>query len=211
MKYLHKFLFLVIIVSMALPVLAQTENQKAANSIDFNKLGTYVPGTLYFKDGKVEEVKDGIEYQNPEDAKKLDNKLYYNKANQSARASVSKSDLEAFVVGGNKWVRITHDGDEQFGIMHIDGAIKDYSLFKIKTVRVTGDYIEERFIKKLNEEPIPGTKFMMKYKKTIVELVKDNKELVSKINAKEKGYKGFTRYEKVLKEYNEWYKTKYPN
>ena len=198
-------------IAIAIPSLAQTDNQKAATSINFSKLGTYVPGKLYFKDGKVEDIEDGIEYQNPEDAKKLDNMLNYNKSNQSARASVSKIKLEAFEVGGNKWVRMTYDGEEQFGILHIDGAIKDFSVFKIPFARVTGDYIEKRFVQKLDEKPISNSAFMMKYKKSIIAFVGDNKELAGKISAKEKGYKGFVNSVKVIEEYNEWHKGEYPD
>lgn len=211
MKTLIKLLGIVMTIAFAIPGLAQTDNQKAATSINFNKLGTYVPGKLYFKDGKVEDVEDGVEYQNPEDAKKLDNMLNYNKSNQTARASVSKTKLEAFEVGGNKWVKMTYDGEEQFGILHIDGAIKDFSVFKIPFARVTGDYIEKRFVQKLDEKPISNTSLMMKYKKTIVVLVEDNKELVKKINAKEKGYKGFVNSVKIIEEYNEWHKSQYPD
>jgi hypothetical protein len=119
--------------------------------------------------------------------------------------------LEAFEIDKNKWVRMTYDGEEQFGILHIDGVIKDFSVFKIPFARVTGDYIEKRFIQKQDEKPISNSALMMKYKKTIVELVKDNKELAAKITNKEKGYKGFINSVKVINEYNEWHKTEYPD
>ena len=36
-------------------------------------------------------------------------------------------------------------------------------------------------------------------------MVSDNEEIVNKINNKEKGYKNFFTFEKVAKEYNDWY------
>jgi len=209
MTTLRTFFAIALALIIAIPGIAQTEHQKAASSIDYYKLGTYVPGMLIYKDGTIEEW-SGIEYQNPERIKKLDNMLYYNKPGQMARASVSQTDLEAFEIGNNKWGRITHDGEEQFGILHTEGAITVYSIFKIPVIRETGDYIEERFIKKLDQEPISFVKFMFKYKKLIVALVEDNQELVSKIKSKEKGYKGLLNSEKVMAEYNLWHKTQYP-
>jgi hypothetical protein len=206
----QRVLFMIaLIVVLGFQGIAQTDHQKAASSIDFSKLGTYVPGTLYYKNGTIEKY-DGIEYQNPENLKNPDNTLYYNKPNQMARASVSQTELDAFEIGGNKWVIITHDGEKQFGIIHIDGAIKDYSIFRIPVARVTGDYVEERYIKKLDNEPISNGAFMLKFKKLMLEMVADDTELVSKINAGEKGYKSFINSVKIVTEYNEWHKTKYP-
>ncbi len=196
-------------VVLAFPGIAQTDHQKAASSINFSKLGTYVPGMFIYKNGTVEKW-DGIEYQSPEYIKKLENILYYNKPNQMARASVSQTQLEAFEIGNNKWARITHDGIEQFGILHMEGAITDYSIFKIPAVRATGDYIEERFIKKLDQEPISYASFMLKFKKHILKLVEDDIELANKIKAKEKGYKRFLNSEKIITEYNLWHETQYP-
>lgn len=209
MKTLRVLFMCAIILIPGIQGKAQTDHQKAASSIDFTKLGMFVPGTLYFKNGTVEKY-DGIEYQNPENLKKLDNTLYYNKPGQMARASVSQTELDGFEIGGNKWVIITHDGEAQFGIIHIDGAIKDYSIFRIPLARVTGDYVEERYIRKLDGEAISNGAFMLKFKKLILEMVADDTELVDKINAGEKGYKSFVNSVKIVTEYNEWHKTKYP-
>jgi hypothetical protein len=51
---------------------------------------------------------------------------------------------------------------------------------------------------------------MLKFKKLLLEMVADDTELVSKINAGEKGYKSFINSVKIVTEYNEWHKTKYP-
>jgi hypothetical protein len=210
MKTQRALIAITLIVVLNFPGKAQTDHQKAASSIDFSKLGSYLPGVLYYRDGTIEKC-DGIEYQNPEKLKNLDNKLHYNKANQMARGSVSQAELDAFEIGGNKWMVITHNGNKQFGIMHIDGAIKDYSIFRIPVARITGDYIEERYIRKLDQDPIPNGIFMLKFKKTLLEMVSDDTELVNKINAGEKGYKSFINSVKIVTEYNEWYKTKYPD
>jgi hypothetical protein len=210
MKTQRALFTIAFIVVLSFPLIGQTDHQKAAGSIDFSKLGTYVPGTLYFKNGTIEKY-DGIEYQNPEKLKKLDNILHYNKPSQIARASVNQTELDAFEIGGNKWVIITHSGEKQFGIIHIDGAIKDYSIFRIPVARVTGDYVEERYIKKLDKEPISNGAFMLKFKKLMLEMVADDTELVNKINAGEKGYKSFVNSVKIVTEYNEWHKTKYPD
>ena len=194
---------------LAFPVSAQTEHQKAAGSVNFSKLGTYVPGKLYYKDGKVEEW-EGVEYQNPEDMKKLDNELHFNKPGQIARASVNKDLLDAFEVDNNKWVRIDHEGEVQFGIAHIEGAIMDYSVFRIPVARVSGDYVEERYIRKLDGEPITNGTFVLKYKKLIAQLVEDDADLAAKVKNKEKGYKGVLNYAKVLDEYNAWHKEHFP-
>jgi hypothetical protein len=198
------------IVLLGFPVASQTENQKAAASIDFANLGLYLPGILYYKNGNVEKG-DRIEYQNPEMLKKLDNVLnYYDWRDPKTQVSVNQAELEAFEIAGNKWIRITHNGEEQFGIIHLDGAIKDYSVFKIPVVRVTGDYIEQRYIRKLDQEPISSGAFMLKFKKYILEMVGDDTELVNKINAKEKGYKAFLDSNNIVTEYNAWYKRQYP-
>jgi hypothetical protein len=209
MKTQRPLFMIALILVLGFQGMAQTDHQKAASSIDFTKLGMYVPGTLYFKNGTIEKY-DGIEYQNPEKLKKLDNTLFYNKPGQMARASVSQTDLDAFEIGKNKWVIITHGGEKQFGIIHIDGAIKDYSVFRIPVARVTGDYVEERYIRKLDAEPISNGAFMLKFKKHILEMVADDTELIGKINAGEKGYKSFINSVKIVTEYNEWHKTKYP-
>jgi hypothetical protein len=209
MKKLRALFTIALSVAFGFPGIAQTDHQKASGSIDFSKLGTYVPGTLYYKNGTIKKY-DGIEYQNPEKLKRPDNTLYYIKPNRIARDSVSQSELDAFEIGGNKWVIITHGGEKQFGIIHIDGAIKDYSIFRIPFARVTGDYVEERYIKKLDNEPVSNGVFMLKFKKLLLEMVADDIELVSKINAGEKGYKSFVNSVKIVTEYNEWHKTKYP-
>ena len=210
MKIKRAIFTITLIVVLTFPGIAQTDHQKAASSIDFNKLGTYVPGTLYYKNGTIEKS-DGIEYQNPENLKKPDNTLRYNRPNQMARASVNQTELDAFEIGGNRWMIIIHNGEKQFGIIHIDGAIKDYSIFKIPVVRVTGDYIEERFIRKLDKDPVSNGIFLLKFKKLMLELVADDTELVNKINAGEKGYKGFINSVKIVNEYNLWHKAKYPD
>lgn len=209
MKTLKLLYAFVTAFMLASPAGAQTDNQKAAGSINFDKLGTYVPGKLYYKDGRIEEW-EGVEYQNPGEMKKLDNDLHYNKPGQMARAGVNKDLLEAVEIGGNRWVRIEHDGDLQFGIMHIDGAIMDYSVFRIPEIRVSGDYKEERYIRKLDGDPIRNGMFALKYKKTIARLVEDDTELAAKVKNKEKGYKGIFNYGKVLEEYNAWHKEHYP-
>jgi hypothetical protein len=212
MKTLNKLLVFIIMVVLVLPVLGQTDNQNNATSINFSKLETIVPGKFYYKDGTVKDQM--IKYQNPEDLKKLDNQIHFLMDPDNPKKGIinsPKSDLEAFEIDKNKWVRMTYDGEEQFGILHIDGVIKDFSVFKIPFARVTGDYIEKRFIQKQDEKPISNSALMMKYKKTIVELVKDNKELAAKITNKEKGYKGFINSVKVINEYNEWHKTEYPD
>jgi len=74
-----------------------------------------------------------------------------------------------------------------------------------------GRFLGERYIRKLDQEPIKDEIFVLKYKKHILELVGDNAELVSKIKAKEKGYKRVFNYERVITEYNEWYKAQHPD
>lgn len=205
-----KLLFLVTLsISYLIPGFSQTENQTNSKSIDFNKLGKAVPGKLHYKNGKIEEMI--ITYDNPEDLKKLTGDIKYTKKEWAAFGTASKDNLEAFEIDGHIWKRITFEGDEQFGIVHIDGAIKYFSLFKIPFARVTGDYKEESYFQKLDQEPISETAFTMKYKKTILSLVSDNEVLKGKFERKEKGYKNFFTFEKVIKEYNAWYAEQHPD
>ncbi|MFC2151177.1 hypothetical protein ACFLSE_01505 [Bacteroidota bacterium] len=187
---------------------AQTENQQNSQSINFSKLGNVVPGKLIFKNGDILEKK--IKYDNPEDLKKLEGEIYYDEPSQMAFGSAYKDRLESFEIDGHVWKRITHKGDEQFGIVHVDGAVQYYSVFRIPMARVTGDYQEQSYVRKLDEEPISEGVFMLKYKKTMLSLMSDNEDIKTKIENKEKGYKNFLTFKKVAKEYNDWYSANHP-
>ena len=208
MKKLQSFLFLTLLASFLYPGFGQTENQQNSQSIDFNKLGKVVPGKVIYKNGKIEEY--DIKYDNPEDLIKLDNEIQYTKSDWAAFGTVLKKNLEGFEIDGHTWKRITLKGDEQFGIVHIDGAIKYFSIFNIPFARVTGDYKEIAYFQKLDQEPVVEGNFTLKYRKTILEMVSDNEDLKGKIERKEKGYKNFFTFEKVINEYNAWYAEQHP-
>jgi len=182
---------------------SQTDNQKNSQSIDFAKLGSMVPGELVYKDGTIRKAY--ILYANPSELIRLNNTLEVAFMGMEANSIINKEDLDAFTVDGHTWKRITYKDDLQFGIVHIDGAIMNFSIFKIPVVRQTGDYIEEVFWQKLEEEPIRATVFLMKYKKTLLTLIADNAELTNKVTNGEPGYKGVLNAEKIVKEYNQWY------
>lgn len=206
--YFKLLLFIAIFCSYN-SVMAQTENQQNSKSIDFAKLETNVPGKFFYKDGKVEDKV--ILYQNPEELMKLDNQIHFLMDNDDPKRGIinsPKSNLEAFEIDGHMWKRVTHKDEEQFGIIHVDGAILYYSVFNIPFARVTGDYKEETYVRKLDEKHISDAVLLLKYKKTILNLIKDNEELFNKVNSKEKGYKGMLNFEKVIKEYNTWYAEK---
>jgi len=203
------FLLLLILVLPGFQSWGQTDNQKNSQSIDYNRLGTMVPGELAFKDGKVKKAR--ILYDNPVDLIKLDNQLEVAYMGMEANSMVNKEDLESFTIDGHTWKRITFKDDLQFGIVHLDGAIKNFSVFKIPVVRQTGDYIENMYWQKLEEEPIQSAIFLMRFKKTLISLISDDSELLKKVNNGEPGYKGVTNAEKIIKEYNDWYSTNQQN
>jgi hypothetical protein len=209
MKRTMKLLSTIALLTFVINVFGQTENQEKSRSIEYVKLNRYVDGKLFFKNGDV--LERTIKYDNPEELKKLEGTIYYNEPGQQARASVSKDDLEAFEIDGHVWKRITHKGDEQFGIMHFDGALQYYSVFRIPTVRETGDYQEQIFVRKFDGEPIADAILTIKYRKTMIGLVSDHEEMVEKINNKEKGYKSFFAFDKVIQEYNKWYAENHPD
>lgn len=188
---------------------AQTENQKNSQSIDYSRLGTMVPGELVFKDGTVRKAR--ILYANPSDLIKLKNQLEVAYMGMEANSMVDKEDLETFEIDGHIWKRIQFKKDLQFGIVHLDGAIKNFSIFKIPFVRETGDYIEDMYWQKLDEKPIQTAIFLMRFKKTLVSLISDDTDLLQKVNNGERGYKGVVNAEKIIKEYNDWYSTTHQN
>ena len=146
-----------------------------------------------------------ILYANPEKLIKLEGILECRTLNNEQKSLVPKENLEAFEIDGHVWKRINFKGDQQFVIVHIDGAIRDFSIFHIPFARITGDYQEEEFIQKLDEDPISGITFNLKYKKFMPAMVADYEELSKKVENGEKGYKGILNASKIVKEYNNWY------
>jgi hypothetical protein len=206
MKTIVKLLLPVVLLAFFINAYGQTENQQKSQSINFGKLESVVPGKLIFKNGDILERR--IKYNNPEELKKLEGTIHYDEPGQMAFGNASKDRLEAFEIDGHIWKRVTHKGKEQFGIIHVDGAIQYYSIFKIPFARVTGDYQEQVYVRKLDEDPISDGILKIKYRKTMLSLVSDNEEIVAKITNKEKGYKNLFTFEKVAKEYNDWYSAK---
>jgi hypothetical protein len=209
MKTILKLSFTAFLLVFVLQTFSQTENQRVSKSIDYAKLDKYVPGILFYRDLEMEKVE--IYYDNPGKLLLLNNELsikYPEKNNLFLTAS--KAFLEAFEIDGHKWQRITYNGKTSFGIVHIDGAIRYISVFSVPPVGATGEFKEESYYQKLDQEPISEIKFTFKYGKTIQELIKDDTELAAKVTAGEKGYKGFFNCNNVLKEYNDWYAAQNP-
>ncbi|MBP9068249.1 MAG: hypothetical protein KBG47_01990 [Bacteroidia bacterium] len=123
-------------------------------------------------------------------------------------AAKLKQEVLVFFVNGHVYVPV--DGDK-WCILLKEGAIRQsVYIFKSQTGSGKTGFGESQFIHKHAGKSMAVATMGLGFKGNMANMVEDNKELATKIENKEEGYK-FLQYTKIIGEYNAWFDKQYPN
>jgi hypothetical protein len=173
----------------------------------------------YYMDLTGKIVDAVIKYQSPEmmnnpKSALLIYKIAYNEPGFTVDESTNlittkfKQEVLAFSVNGHVYVPV--DGDK-WCILLKEGAIRQsVFIFKSQTGSGKTGFGESQFIHKHSGKSMAVATMGLGFKGNMAKMVEDNKELTTKIENKEEGYK-FLQYTKIIDEYNAWFDKQYPN
>ena len=124
-------------------------------------------------------------------------------------------EIKGFFIDNNYWMSTKIRKKEIFAPTSHYGAITVYHHLKpkegqtLKDIGWDSEYNVNGYMKKLDEDPINTATLLMGFRKKMSAVVSDYPELSKKIVNKEKEY-GMIFFDKIVDEYNEWYKQNNP-
>ena len=131
--------------------------------------------------------------------------------NKKTKIEYKPEDLKEYMIADKHYVSMNYSGGlfakpVRFLIVKKEGRIKTCMWYTWASYGSDGQsvYTEKEIFQKGDEKPLELSSFLLGYVKKMSELMKENAEIVKKINDKEKGY-GVLNIEKIITEYNEWY------
>ena len=131
--------------------------------------------------------------------------------NKKTKIEYKPEDLKEYMIADKHYVAMNYSGGlfakpVRFLIVKKEGRIKTCMWYTWASYGSDGQsvYTEKEIFQKGDEKPLELSSFLLGYVKKMSELMKENAEIVKKINDKEKGY-GVLNIEKIIAEYNEWY------
>ncbi|MFT4602436.1 MAG: hypothetical protein ACI857_002622 [Arenicella sp.] len=186
------------------------------------KVGTVYEGHIIMKDGK--KVAGFIEANI---RTKMQSKITYwsVKGDKGTKETLTVKEITSFTIAGKTWKAIAYSGGISkkalnFNLHVKDGAIEEYVYYskytpstdpKVKSTPPASDYqgrkYESKNIYKNGDVILAGDQLVIGFKKKMPLLVSDNSDMVTKIQAKEPGYK-VTNRSKIIEEYNNWKSSK---
>lgn len=197
------------------------ENANSSKNIDI-----VYQGLAIFKTGKIEEI--NLKYQNQLTLSNIkdplllygDEYIEKEKTDDSAISFIDKNELQAFVIGDQLWLPKTIKNKTKWALMFVQGPLSSFIIYEKPTASKMGgignpggatdnpDENRKLFLQKFGEETMQN--ILIGFRKKAANLVADNKELSSKISAKEKGY-GASSQDSIAAEYNQWFKESNPD
>jgi len=153
---------------------------------------------------------------------------FYKTKDQKKSTKYKPKEIKGYTLAGKHYVSMNYTGGtatklKNFVLLVKKGGISEYVYYyqpDSKAVLVLGqqpnesktDYYNRIYSKKTvyyreGATPYDTQNLAMGFKKKMAGLVADDKELASKVANKEKGYRMF-QLQKIIDEYNQWYKAK---
>jgi hypothetical protein len=191
-----------------------------ANAQDWSnkiyKIGTIYPG--YYVSLKGDTVQGYfMHHDQVKNQKKCD--YYKNETDRNPTQTFGPEDINAYKVADKMYRSIHYSGGLtakplRFNLVTVDGGggISTFNFYDEMYERDTDGTIKYTMVfhkpnDAANSKPVTMAEFALGFAKKMAAYVADNEELAKKITAKEKGY-GMIQIDKIIAEYNEWYKTK---
>jgi hypothetical protein len=184
-------------------------------SSDIYRIGEKYPGYIIKNDGtKIEgyleaHPRASASPFSPDNQTKVT--FYSDPKNKKTKIEYKPEDLKEYMIADKHYVTMNYSGGllakpVRFLYVKKEGRIKTCIWYELNAAEATKDspYVGKEIFQKGDEKPVELTSFVLGYVKKMSELVKENGELVKKINNKEKGY-GMLNIENIIAEYNDWY------
>jgi hypothetical protein len=184
-------------------------------SDDIYREGTKYPGYIIKNDGTKIEGYLEAHHRASSNPFSADNQtkvtFFSDPKNKKTKIEYKPEDLKEYMIADKHYVSMNYSGGllskpVRFLYVKKEGRIKTCIWYEVNQIQTPGQpyYTEKEIFQKGDEKPIELSSFLMGYVKKMSELVKENPEMVKKINDKEKGY-GMLNIEKIIAEYNEWF------
>lgn len=183
------------------------------------KYGEQYPG--YIIDANGNQIDGFIKYTDRVDLQE-NIEFYTEKGNRKTREKYKTKDLKAYKMADKEYHVIAYSGGLftkplRGVLLEEENCISQYVWYSkaenFSSLRKTPSETQEEFDARLypptqlflkdgEEYPVPLSSFALGFRKKIVELIGDNKELAQKVENKEKGY-GLLNLLAIIAEYNE--------
>jgi len=182
------------------------------------KIGTVYEGYVIMNDGK--KVAGFIQAGTRD---KMQSKITYwsVKGDKGTKETFTVKQIKEYSIAGKTWRAIAYSGGISkkalnFNLHVKNGAIEEYVYYmkwsassdpKVKSTPPAADYTGKRYtvknIYKNGAVILASDQLVLGFKKKMPLLVSDHKDMVTKIESKESGYKMMNR-SKIIEEYNNW-------